>query len=507
MNGARATLAAAGTRPPLARRADAGTVRLGNRDVAGLLLCGDMYSAPYDLVAEFLGVRPDRLRGIVAHWRRAGYVQTGRLGPGPAWCWLTRSGLAVTGQRYALARPALGRLAHIRAVLVVRLSLQDSEAYRDGRAWWRSERHIRAAAGGRVGISHVPDAEVSWPDLTGSGYAGECWAIEAELTPKPLARTTAIMSGLLTRTADNQPTAQPGPAPRYHRVVYLAAPAARGGRPRRRRLARSATVPAGGAGPAAGSGAVMWWYLRARFTLWLLRAAGRVIRWAVLGAMLVAAGPVTIVAAVGFAGGVAARLAAGPAAPRRLLGAADDRRLPGRVRGTGRYLAGVRAGARARLAGRLAPGAGRAHGHRVRADRFGGGLGRARRCGRAVGVAVYVIETGLSGRTATAPVVFDARQWRRASRAARGRVTAPGTFPLATGRGRVVMGATIRAVGHRWRPVTAVPCSAPKSPRSLIPGPAGSAKLPANLADRGHQMQIARFKFQETLGYCPNTRR
>jgi len=33
-----------------ARRADAGSVRLGERDVAGLLLCGDMYGAPYDLL-------------------------------------------------------------------------------------------------------------------------------------------------------------------------------------------------------------------------------------------------------------------------------------------------------------------------------------------------------------------------------------------------------------------------------------------------------------------------
>jgi hypothetical protein len=51
---------------PAARRADAGTVRLGERDVAGLLLCGDMYGAPYDLLAAALDVRPDRLRGIVA---------------------------------------------------------------------------------------------------------------------------------------------------------------------------------------------------------------------------------------------------------------------------------------------------------------------------------------------------------------------------------------------------------------------------------------------------------
>jgi hypothetical protein len=208
------------------RRADAGSVRLGGRDIAGLLLCGEMYGAPYDLLAAFLGVWEDRARGIVARWRKAGYAATGRLGPGPAWCWLTRPGLSVTGLGYAPARPALGRLAHIRAVLAVRLSLEDSEAYRQGRGWRRSERRIRAAIGGRVGAGHVPDAEVSWPDLPGSPYAGECWAIEAELTPKPLARTTAIMAGLLARTADYQPGARPAATPRYDRVVYLASPAA-----------------------------------------------------------------------------------------------------------------------------------------------------------------------------------------------------------------------------------------------------------------------------------------
>ena len=151
----------------LARRADAGTVRLGERDVAGLVLLGDMYGAPYDLLAVYLAVRTDRLRGIVARWRSAGYVATGRLGAGPAWCWLTRAGLAVTGQPYTPARPAAARLAHIRAVLAVRLSLEASPPYRDSRAWWRPERRIRAAIGGRP-TGHVPDAEVSWPDVPAS---------------------------------------------------------------------------------------------------------------------------------------------------------------------------------------------------------------------------------------------------------------------------------------------------------------------------------------------------
>jgi hypothetical protein len=87
---------------PGGRRSDAGSVRLGGRDVAGLMLVWDMYGGPYDLLAGHLDVAPARLRGIVARWRRAGYAATGRLGPGPAWCWLTRSGLAVTGQHYTL---------------------------------------------------------------------------------------------------------------------------------------------------------------------------------------------------------------------------------------------------------------------------------------------------------------------------------------------------------------------------------------------------------------------
>jgi hypothetical protein len=218
---------ATGAHPPPGRRADAGSVRLSSRDAAGLVLAGDMYGAPYDLLGGYLGVQPARLRGILVRWRHAGYAETGRLGPGPAWCWLTRSGLAVTGQHYAPARPALARLAHIRAVLAVRLWLEAGDAYQAGHGWWRSERRIRAAAGGRVGTAHVPDAEVTWPGIGTSTYAGECWAIEAELTPKPLGRTIAIMTALLARAGDHPQAGRAGSEPRYDRVVYLASPAAR----------------------------------------------------------------------------------------------------------------------------------------------------------------------------------------------------------------------------------------------------------------------------------------
>ena len=211
--------------PAPARRSDAGTVKLTGRDIAGLVLCAEHFGASYDLLAAGLGVRIDRLRGIVARWRHAGYAHTGTLGPGPVWCWLTPAGMTVTGLRYPASRPAVSRLAHIRAVLAVRLWLEAGEVYQDGRAWWRSERRLRAAIGGRADHIHVPDAEVHWPSLDGSPYAGQIWAIEAELTPKPLTRTTAIMRGLLARASD--PGAVAGLGPRYGQVVYLTAPAAR----------------------------------------------------------------------------------------------------------------------------------------------------------------------------------------------------------------------------------------------------------------------------------------
>ena len=197
------------------RRADAGEVRIGRRDIDGLLLCAEHYGAPYDLLAAALGAQPARLRGITARWRKAGYAATGRLGPGPAWCWLTPAGMTAAGLGYPATRPALARLAHIRAVLAARLWLQASPAWHQGQAWWHSERRIRAAAPGPVGSGgHLPDAEIHWPSLPASPYAGQVWAVEVELTPKPLARTTRIMAGLT------------GPA-RYAQVLYLTAPAAR----------------------------------------------------------------------------------------------------------------------------------------------------------------------------------------------------------------------------------------------------------------------------------------
>jgi hypothetical protein len=196
------------------RRADAETIRLSQRDIDGLLLTGEHYGAPYDLLADALRVHQDRLPKIMGRWRRTGYAATGRLGPGPGWCWLTRDGMTATGLAFPASQPALGRLAHIRAVLAARLWLEASPAWQLGQAWWHSERRVRAdhPAAGRN--DHVPDAEIHWPSIAASPYAGQVWAIEVELTPKPVTRTTRIMTGLLSPL-------------RYAQVVYLTAPAAR----------------------------------------------------------------------------------------------------------------------------------------------------------------------------------------------------------------------------------------------------------------------------------------
>jgi hypothetical protein len=210
----------------------AAPAHLAERDIAGLLFVADMYGAQLDQVAAVLGVGESRARAIAAMWRSARYAQSARLGPGGPWIWLTRAGLAACGLPYPATAPALSRLAHLRAVTAVRLALEATSGYQAGCAFWRSERRLRARIGGRVGLrQHVPDGEVHWPDGGPLAWAGECWAVEAELTRKTVARTATIIREILTRTGDyGCPAAQvrvPGYPPRHARVLYLCSPAAR----------------------------------------------------------------------------------------------------------------------------------------------------------------------------------------------------------------------------------------------------------------------------------------
>jgi hypothetical protein len=201
------------------------------RDAAGLLFAAEMYGVQLDHLAVVLGVGEPQARRVAAAWRTRRYADTARLGPGAPWTWLTRSGLATCGLAYKANPPALGRLAHIRAVVAARLAIESAPSYAAGSGYWRSERRLRARMGGRVGLrEHVPDAEVHWPSGAPVPWDGECWAIEAELTPKTLRRTVAIMRELLSRTGDyGCPAADarvPGQPPRHARVVYLCTTAA-----------------------------------------------------------------------------------------------------------------------------------------------------------------------------------------------------------------------------------------------------------------------------------------
>jgi hypothetical protein len=213
--------------------ADAGSLSgtgrgLAVRNSAALLFAADMYGVQLDQLSALTGGERSA-RAAAARWRQLGYAETARLGPGPAWLWVTKAGLAACGLKYSPARPALSRLAHIRAVAAARIALEATGGYQAAGAFWRCERRIRARHG--IGVrQHLPDAEVHWPDEAGVAWAGECWAVEAELTPKTVARTVAIMREMLVRTGDYgcpaADAAVPGQPPRHTRVLYLCSPAA-----------------------------------------------------------------------------------------------------------------------------------------------------------------------------------------------------------------------------------------------------------------------------------------
>lgn len=202
---------------------------LTDRDIDGLVFAAEMYGMQLDQLAVLLGMPAERARTVVSRWRGLGYAESARLGPGSPWIWVTRPGLAACGLPYRATPPALSRLAHIRAVISVRLALQATARYRQAGAYWRGERRLRA--GCRAGLrDHLPDGEVHWPDEADVPFAGECWAIEAELTRKTVARTVAIMTGLLSRTGDyGCPAGEavvPGRPFRHTRAVYVCSSAA-----------------------------------------------------------------------------------------------------------------------------------------------------------------------------------------------------------------------------------------------------------------------------------------
>jgi hypothetical protein len=217
----------------------------------------------------------------------------------------------------------------------------------------------------------------------------------------------------------------------------------------------------------------VWSLVKLTVCLWLLRKAVKITGWLLVAALAVAAWPVTLVALLGYAG---AWLRGWP--PAR-LGRGAAWALPM----TAVWLA-----------------AGIVHDHRWRAGLVTGDWERGwqRLTGielirtflllapvavpAGLGLAavvwawrIYAVTSGIGGWLASAPMAFDARQWRRQVRTAKGRVAAPGAVPLLASRGRIPVGGTIRTVGHRWHPVFTVPYAA-CGRHMVIVGATGSGK-------------------------------
>jgi hypothetical protein len=217
----------------------------------------------------------------------------------------------------------------------------------------------------------------------------------------------------------------------------------------------------------------VWTWLKLTVCLWLLRKAVTITGWLLLAALAVAAWPVTLAAAAGYG---AAWLRGWP--PVR-LGRAAAWALPF----TAVWLV-----------------AGIVHDHGWRTALVTGdwehgwhqltALGMTRTfllvaptavpAGLGVAAAlwawrIYALTTGIGGRLASAPMTFDRRQWRRQACAARGRIAAPGAAPLLARGGRIPVGGTIRAIGHRWHPVFTIPHTA-CGRHMVIVGATGSGK-------------------------------
>lgn len=187
-------------RRPGGRRASRGTpVQWSERDARLLRLVGEQYALTVEQLARLLDRSPRTARWLRDRWLRAGWIDSRPLvWHGPAFLWLTGSGIRLSGSPYRRWRPNPAMAAHVAAVGDVRLLL-DCEL-RLG--LWTCERALARGVRSRSARrAHLPDALLELP--------GGPVAIEVELSLKSRVRLRAIVEEL---------------AACYPRVWYFAAP-------------------------------------------------------------------------------------------------------------------------------------------------------------------------------------------------------------------------------------------------------------------------------------------
>jgi hypothetical protein len=216
-------------------------------------------------------------------------------------------------------------------------------------------------------------------------------------------------------------------------------------------------------------------YLGLMALLAVLRAAGRLARVALAAALVVAAAPVSLMAALAvtlaWRGGwpprrlYRAALACLPMVAVWWVAVAVTSRSAWQVL-VAPYHAWllswhqVAAGSAALAVTTIAPVA-------IPLGLAAGGLVWSRR--------IYAMETGTGGIFPTSPATFQARQWRHQVRTARARIAAPGSVPLVSRRGAIVAGAVIRVSGHRAAGLAMIPYARLRSHQVVI-GTTGTGK-------------------------------
>lgn len=158
------------------QRSDVGAVRQTARDAQVLEFMTHQYGLPLDLVAQATGVSTPRSYALGSRWKKAGWVETGKVDPGATWVWPKR-GMAsqYLGWDAPYWRPLATTTAHTRAVAAVRLHQAGLDASR-----WISERSLRHEQGYRKKGQtepHTPDGIEIRPD-------GTRILVEVELTAK-----------------------------------------------------------------------------------------------------------------------------------------------------------------------------------------------------------------------------------------------------------------------------------------------------------------------------------